>query len=96
MNLVQITFHFEFWEKIEAILDEGHIDHFIRFPAVQGKDAEGKHYGSQIFPGSISVVQALVEDENVNTLLESLKNFREERQAHRHIEAVVLNIARKL
>lgn len=96
MHLVQITFHFEFWENIEAILDEQQIDHFVQFPAVAGKDREGKHYGTQVFPGSVSLVQAQVEGENVDSLFEALKSFREERQAHRHIEAVVLQIARRL
>lgn len=79
MHLVQITFHFEFWENIEAILDEQQIDHFVRFPAVQGKDSEGKHYGTQVFPGSVSLLQAHVESENIDSLFEALQSFREER-----------------
>ncbi len=96
MHLVQITFHFEFWEKIEPILDECRINHFVLFPAVRGKDSEGKHYGSQIFPGSVSVVQAQVKDEDLDGLFDALESFRRQRQAHRHLEAVVLDIARRL
>jgi hypothetical protein len=68
----------------------------VLFPSVRGKDSEGKHYGSQVFPGSVSVVEAQVKDEDLDGLFEALETFRRERQAHRHLEAVVLNITRRL
>jgi hypothetical protein len=96
MCFVQITFHFEFWEKIESILDRHEIEHFVRYPTVQGKDSEGKHYGSQVFPGSVSVVQAQVEEDKIEDLFKTLKDFREERRAHQHLEAIALEIERRL
>jgi hypothetical protein len=96
MHLVQIVFHCEFREEIEAILDERQIGHFIRFPRIQGKDHDGKHYGSQVFPGSVSVVQVLIDDESIDGLFDRLNDFRQARKAHRHLEAWVLPVARRL
>ncbi len=96
MYLVQITFHFEFWEKIEAILDERQTGWYVRFPSVQGKDRDGKHANTQVFPGSLSVVQVLTEDGDLDGLLERLDGFRGERQAHRHLETIVLPVIRRL
>lgn len=96
MHLVQIIFHLEFSEEIETILDERQIEHFVRFPAAWGKDRDGKHYGNQAFPGSMSIVQVMIRDENIDELLECLKEFRAMGQAHRHLEALVLPVARRL
>lgn len=96
MQLVQITFHFEFWERIEEILSRQDVPHFIHYPSMHGKDSEGRHYGTQVFPGSISVVQVRLEDDRVDDLLDELRRFREERDAHRHLDAIVLPVARTL
>jgi hypothetical protein len=96
MHLVQIVFHSEFWEEIEAILDERQIGHFVRFPRLQGKDRDGKHCGSQVFPGSVSVVQIWTEDENIDGLFDRLSDFQQAREAHHHLEAWVFPVARRL
>jgi hypothetical protein len=96
MHLVQISFHFEFWEKIEAVLDECQVEHFVRYPTVQGKDVEGKHYGGQVFPGSVSVVQVQAGDGTIDKLFEALERFRDEREAHRHLTVVALRVSRRL
>jgi hypothetical protein len=96
MHLVQITFHFEFWEKIEAILDERRTGWYVRFPSVQGKDRDGKHDNTRVFPGSLSVVQILMEDDQIDDLMKRLDGFRAERQAHRHLEAIILPVVRRL
>lgn len=96
MQLVQITFHFEFWARIEEILDRREVRYFLHYPSVHGKDSDGKHYGTQVFPGSLSVIQARMDDEHVDGLLEDLRRFREEREAHRHLEVLVLPVVRTL
>ncbi len=96
MKLVQITFHFEFWQQVEQILDKHEIGHFIHIPAVQGKDTEGKHYATQVFPGSVSIVHAGLNDEDVEGLLDDLNDFRGQRSAHEHLEVFVLPVERHL
>lgn len=42
------------------------------------------------------IVQALVEDEKIDGLLERLNEFREAWGAHRHLQALVLPVSRRL
>lgn len=96
MKLVQITYHFEFSDELEAILDEMDIVNFARHPMIESKDRDGKHYGSKVYPGSGSVIQALVPDDSVNPLLEALQDFKEAEESHRHLTAVVLAVEKQL
>lgn len=92
MKLMWIHYHFEFSDSIEDILDKWNIRNFVRYAMVAGKDHNGKHYGSKVYPGSSSVVQALVPDERVDRLLDSLKDFKESKDSHRHLTAAVLPV----
>ncbi|MFP4071549.1 MAG: PG0541 family transporter-associated protein [Desulfovibrionales bacterium] len=92
MKLVQIIFHFEFADRIERILDRRGIETFIRIPMVESKDRDGKHYGNKVFPGHSSLIEAQLEDGEVADLLEELQSFREEREAHRHLRALVYRV----
>jgi hypothetical protein len=96
MKLLHATFHFEYGDDIEQILDRHGIRDYVRYPMMEGKDFEGKHYGSQVFPGSTSVVQALVEDERTDQVLEDLRRFKEAKASHKHLQAVVLPVERSL
>ena len=96
MKLVFISFHFEYTEEIEAILDRNDIRDFVRYPMLESKDIDGKHFGSQIFPGNSSVVQALVDEERLPALRKELKAFWEAKDSHRHLQAFVLPIEANL
>ncbi|MBB5021562.1 PG0541 family transporter-associated protein [Desulfurispira natronophila] len=96
MKLVQIMVHFEYTEDIEEILDQHGKLHFVRYPMMESRDIEGKHFGSQIFPGNVTVYQAQVEDENLDGLLYELRAFREQKTAYQHLQALVLPIERAL
>jgi hypothetical protein len=52
--------------------------------------------GSKIYPGSSSVVQALVAAEDVGPLLRDLKDFQESETSHRHLTAWVLPVETQL
>lgn len=96
MKLLHITFHFEFSENVEAILDRHGISDFVRIPMVEGRDRDGKHYGDQVFPGNVSFVQAQVAEDVLEDLLADLKAFKEEKESHRHLQALVLPVERRL
>ncbi len=96
MKLVAITFHFEYTEAIEDILDRHGIADYVRFRMMEGKDAEGKHFGSQVFPGNSSVVHAQVPEDTLDAVLDELRRFRDAKPAHRHLQALVLPIERRL
>lgn len=96
MKFMHITFHFEYSDKIEQILDRHEIENFVRYPMLEGKDSEGKHYGTQVFPGSTTVVQAQVPEDRLEDLMGDLNAFRKEKTSQKHLEAVVLPIERRL
>jgi len=96
MKLLQLSFHFEYAEIIEPILDRHGIGDYTRYPMIDGKDRDGKHFGTQVFPGNVTVIQAQVPDEKVDALFEDLEAFREEKDAHRHLQALVLQVERRL
>jgi hypothetical protein len=96
MKLLQISFHFEYTDAIEDILDRNAIRDFVRYPQVEGADRDGKHFGSQVYPGSVAVVQAQVPPDRLGPLLEELRSFRDEKKAHAHLEALVLPIEQRL
>jgi hypothetical protein len=96
MKLVQITAHFEYTDEVEAILDAQNVAHYVVYPMIEGKDSAGRHEGTQVHPGNLTVIQAQVEDESVKTVLDALRQFREARPSHKHLEALVLPIEARL
>jgi hypothetical protein len=63
---------------------------------IEGRDRDGKHYGSQVYPGSVVVVQAQVPAVRVDALLDDLRRFRDAKPAHAHLCALVLPVERCL
>lgn len=96
MKLVQIMFHFEYADAIERIVDGHGITEYARYPMIEVRDLDGKHYGTQVHPGSGTVMQAVVGDDRVDALLADLAAFREQKPAHRHLQALVMPIERRL
>jgi len=92
LKLIQIHYHFEFSDIIEELLNAREVADFVRYSMVEGKDRNGKHFGTKVFPGISSVVQALVADEEVDGLLQALKDFKQSEDSHRHLTAVVLPV----
>ena len=96
MKLLHLTFHHEFSDAVERILDRHEVSDFVLHPLLQGGDRDGKHYGSKVYPGNITLVQALVEDERLSDLLEEVKAFRDEKSSHAHLRAAVLPLEEHL
>lgn len=96
MKLVQISVHFEYTDLIDRILDRHGVRDFVRYPMMEGRDRDGKHFGSQVFPGNFTVIQAQVEEEELDRLFEELRGFRDQKTSHKHLQAIVLPIERKL
>ncbi len=96
MKLLQIIFRFEFSDAIETILDNHDITNFTRYSRTEGKDIDGKHYNTQVYPGSVTIVQAQVKDAQVDALLEELGKWRDASGAHKHLQALVLPVEKFL
>lgn len=96
MKLVQIHVHFEYTAIIDALLDRHGVRESVQYPMMEGRDRDGKHFGSQIYPGNFTVVQALVADSGVAALFEDLRHFRQHKRAHQHLQALVLPVEQML
>jgi hypothetical protein len=96
MKFLHLSFHFEFSDAIEQILERHEIRDFVRYPLIHGKDRDGKHDGSKVFPGNITVVQAQIPDDGLDPVLLDLGNFKKEKAAHRHLQALVLPVEKRL
>ena len=96
MKLLHLTFHFEYADIVTALLDRHEIGDYVRYSTVEGKDCDGKHFGTQVFPGNVTVIQAQVPDDKIDALFGDLETFREEKDAHRHLQALILPIERRL
>ncbi|MCK4342720.1 MAG: hypothetical protein KAY37_13465 [Phycisphaerae bacterium] len=96
MKLLHLSFHFEYAEIIEQILDRHEVSEYARYSMVEGKDRDGKHFGTQVFPGNVTVIQAQMPENKIDALFDDLQAFREEKDAHRHLQALILPIERRL
>jgi hypothetical protein len=92
MKFLHVTYHFEFSDRIEALLDRHDIPNYVRYPMIQGKDCDGRHFNTKVFPGSAEVVQAQVPDDSLEGLLKDLKQFKEAEESHRHLTVLVLQV----
>ncbi|MCF7855869.1 MAG: hypothetical protein K9N51_13805 [Candidatus Pacebacteria bacterium] len=92
MKFLHLTFHFEYSDPMERMLDKHGVTDFVRYPMIEGKDCDGKHFGTQVYPGNVAVIQALVEEESLSDLLDELRAFRDEKRTRHHLRAVVLAV----
>lgn len=96
MKLMQIAVHFEYTDDIEAILDRHDVQQFIQYPMMEGKDSDGKHQGTQVYPGNVTVFHAQVDPSQVDPLFNDLQQFRSAKSSHHHLQALVVPIERNL
>jgi hypothetical protein len=96
MKLLHLTVHVQYTERVEAVLADCGLSRWARYQRVGGRDSEGRHEGSQAFPGRLTVIQAQLEDDQVEAALDALETFRTSKRAHRHLEALVLPVERRI
>jgi hypothetical protein len=92
MKFVHISFRFQYTEDIDKMLDNQGIVDYARYSMAEGKDIDGKHFGSKVFPGNFTVIQAIVSDDKVGSLLKEIEAFRTAKPARHHLRAVVLPV----
>jgi hypothetical protein len=92
VKLVHVTFQFQYAEEIEALLATHGVVDLVRHPRIAGRDRDGRHDGSQAFPGHMAAIQALVPERRVASLLDDLRAFRDAKPAHAHLRAAVLSV----
>ena len=96
VKLVQIHVHFEYTDAVDAMLERVGVTEFVRYPLMENKDVEGRHYGTQVFPGNATIFQAVVPADRLDRLFAELDRFRTSKRAHEHLQALVMPIERTL
>ncbi len=92
MKFVHISVHFEYGKAMVEILDSHGVCDYVRYSMIESKDIEGKHFGTQVFPGNASVIQALVKEDVIEELFKELKEFKNKKMSRHHLRAVVFPI----
>ncbi len=96
MKLLQLSFRFEYRETMENILDGYQLTDYICYPMIEGKDSDGKLQGSKVHPGNMTVIQAQVSEEQIDSLLDELKEFKQAKPSHEHLQALLIPLERRL
>lgn len=96
MKLVHVSFQVQYTDLVEEVLARQGLRAWARYGRVAGRDCDGRHEGSQAFPGNLTVIQAQVPDARVDAVLDALEEFRGAKRSHRHLEALVLPVERKI
>jgi len=92
MKFVHITVHFEFAEEIEDALSRCGVQDYVAYPKAIGSDVEGKHDGTQVFPGHFSVFEVLADEDCISGLMDELRHFKQANHAHEHMRAAVMPV----
>ncbi|MFO7820761.1 MAG: hypothetical protein R6V56_01685 [Lentisphaeria bacterium] len=95
-KFLHITFHFEYTDQVERILDDNGINDYIRVSMIEGRDCDGKHYGTQVYPGNSSVIQAVVDDDKLDAVMQGLREFKQAKNTRHHLQALVLPVEQEL
>ncbi|MFW5733784.1 MAG: PG0541 family transporter-associated protein [Oceanidesulfovibrio sp.] len=96
MKLVMVSYRFEYNEPMERILGSHGLRDYIRISQAQGSDQDGKHDGSKIYPGHMAQVWAQVQDDDVDDLLRDIEEFKNDKQSHEHVTALVLGVEKSI
>jgi nitrogen regulatory protein PII len=77
MKCVLIVFNFIYDEPVRAILDRLKIPGFTEVHQVFGTGESGKRFGTHTFPGHDSMLFTVIADEEVPSLMEALREFKQ-------------------
>ena len=89
MKSIFISFHAQYAERIEGLLENAGVKEYIEIPKALGGDTTGKYFDSQIWPGYYSAIfMFALDDELAEEVFNNLTEFKEEREAHKHMRIV--------
>ena len=97
MKAVFIAYNQALTEAVDSILDRHHIRGFTKWADTQGRGShDGEpHFGTHTWPAMNSAILAVVEDETVDKLLESL-NKLDRKAEQQGLRAFVWNIEKMI
>jgi nitrogen regulatory protein PII len=93
MKAVFIAYNQALTEAVNSILDRNGIRGYTKWADAQGRGSHSgdPHFGTHTWPAMNSAILAIVEEENVDPLLASLKRLNE-RAEQQGLRAFVWNI----
>ena len=93
MKSVFIAYNQALTEAVNSILDRHQIRGYTKWADVQGRGSNGgePHFGNHTWPAMNSAIMAIVEEEQVNPLLNSLKKL-DNKAEEQGLRAFVWNI----
>ena len=93
MKAVFIAYNQALTEAVNNVLDRYHIRGYTKWADVQGRGSKTgePHFGTHTWPAMNSAILAIIEDERVEPLLESLKKL-DAKAEQQGLRAFVWNI----
>ena len=93
MKAVFIAYSQALTEAVNGILDRNHIKGYTKWADVQGQGTNSgePHFGNHTWPAMNSTILAIIEEERVAPLMESLKNL-DAKAEQQGLRAFVWNI----
>ena len=93
MKAVFIAYNQALTEAVDSILDHQHIKGYTKWADAQGRGThDGEpHFGSHTWPAMNSAILAIIEEEQVETLMKSLKKL-DAKAEQQGLRAFVWNI----
>lgn len=96
LELVICSVQAQYVDDVDDIFAAHDSCDYVRHPRAEGRDQDGRHRGSKVFPGNMASFVAYVPAHRLDALLEALRAFRDAREAHAHLRAAVLSADRVL
>jgi len=79
MKLLMIFVDGAHAEDVQALLEQGEVAGYSRFPNVTGKGTTGRKLGNRVFPGSSELFVTAVTGDRCTPLVDRLRSLRRER-----------------
>lgn len=77
MKMVLVVYEAGIDEDLRGVLDEAGISAYTKFTGATGTGRHGHRFGTQIWPGTNSLLWIALPDERVEGLVEQLRRLKE-------------------
>jgi hypothetical protein len=95
MKLLYLTLEYQYAPRVVEVLENRGVANYLYVPRVHGRDAAGRHEGSQVFPGYMAMFWVHLEDQDPAELLSEIRGEEGETK-RKNLSALVLDVEKRL
>ena len=90
MRMMMVLSPSDCLEDVQKVLDEHDIDAYTEIPNVLGTGESGRKMGTRAFPGTTSMILAIVSKEEGDRLVAAVRNYAEDCQCCHEVRIFAL------